>query len=79
MGREVQGRYKSRMEAVKWLVAKLQGDKTASFRRKMGGREVAGGKISVTIPVFHGTLLPMEFWTPLRFLIGNLSLTTIAT
>ena len=28
------------MEAVKWVVAKLQGDKTASFCWKMSGREV---------------------------------------
>ena len=40
--REVQGRQKCRMEAVKWAVAKLQGDKTASFCREMSGREVTG-------------------------------------
>ena len=62
MGREVQGGSKSIMKAVKWLVAKLQGDEAASFCRKMSGREVTGRQISV--PVFHGTLLPMEFWTP---------------
>ena len=54
------------MQAVKWVVAKLQGDKTASFCREMSGREVTGRKIS--IPVFYGTLLPMDFWTPPRFL-----------
>ena len=30
MGREVQGRKKIRVEAAKWVVAKLQGDKSAS-------------------------------------------------
>ena len=33
---------KIRMQAVKWVVAKLQGDKTTSFCRKMSGREVTG-------------------------------------
>ena len=33
---------KFRMQAVKWVVAKLQGDKTASFCREMSGREVTG-------------------------------------
>ena len=66
MGREVQGRYKFKMQAVKWVVAKLQGDKTASFCREMSGREVTGRKIST--PVFHGTWLPMDFWTLSRFL-----------
>ena len=42
MGREVQGRYKFRIQAVKWLIAKLEGDKTASFCREMSGREVTG-------------------------------------
>ena len=55
------------MQAVKRAVAKLQGDKTASFCREMSGREVTGRYIS--IPVFHGTLLPMDFWTPPRCLI----------
>ena len=45
---------------------KLQGDKTASFCRDMSGREVTGRQIS--IPIFHGILLPMDFWTPPRFL-----------
>ena len=54
------------MQAVKWVVAKLQGAKTASFCWAMSGREVTGRYIST--PVFHGTLLPMDFWTPLRFL-----------
>ena len=31
-----------RLQAVKWAVAKLQGDETASFCREMSGREVAG-------------------------------------
>ena len=34
IGREVQGRQKFGMHAVKWVAAKLQGDKTASFCRK---------------------------------------------
>ena len=42
MGREVQGRWKFRMQAVKWVSAKLQGDKAASFCRDMSGREVTG-------------------------------------
>ena len=54
------------MQAVKWVVAKLQGDKTASFCGKISGLEVTGRYIG--IPVFHGTLLPMDFWTPPRFL-----------
>ena len=54
------------MQAVKWVVAKLQGDKAASFCRKMSGREVPGRYISIT--VFHVTLLPMDFWTPSRVL-----------
>ena len=33
---------KLRMKAVKWVVAKLQGDKTACFCRKTSGREVTG-------------------------------------
>ena len=56
------------MRAVKWAVAKLQGDNIASFYREMSGREVTGRYIS--IPAFHGTLIPMDFWTPLRFLRG---------
>ena len=62
MGREVQGRQTFRMQAVKRVVAKLQNDKTASFCREMSGREVTGRYIG--IPVFHGTLLPMDFWAP---------------
>ena len=42
MGREVQGRQKFRMQAAKRVVAKLQGDKSASFCREMSGREVTG-------------------------------------
>ena len=42
MGSEVQGRYKFRMQAVKWAVAKLQGDETAPFWQGMSGREVTG-------------------------------------
>ena len=45
------------------VVAKLQGDETAYLRREMSGREVTGRYIG--IPVFHGTSLPMDFWTPL--------------
>ena len=54
------------MQAVKWVVAKLQGDETAYFCKEMSGREVTERYIG--IPVFHGTLLPMDFWTPPRFL-----------
>ena len=43
MGREVKERYTFRMQAVNGAVAKLQGDKTASFCRKMSGREVTVG------------------------------------
>ena len=42
IGREVQWRSKFRMQAVKWVVAKLQGDGTASFCKEMSGREVTG-------------------------------------
>ena len=35
-------RYICRLKAVKWMVAKLQGDESASVRRKVSGREVAG-------------------------------------
>ena len=66
MGREVQGRWKFRMKAVKWVVTKLQGDETASSCTSMSGRKVTGRWIG--IPVFHGTLLPMDFWTRPRFL-----------
>ena len=55
MGREVTGRQKFRMQAVKWAVAKLQGDQTASFCRKVSGCEVTGRYIS--IPIFHGFLV----------------------
>ena len=56
------------MQAVKWVVAKLQGDKTASFCREGSGREVTGRQSS--IPVFHGTLVPMDFWTPPRNVVS---------
>ena len=62
MGREVQGQKRLRMQSVKWVVVKLQGVKTASFCMAMSGREVTGRQIS--IPVFHGTFLDMNFWTP---------------
>ena len=42
MGREIKGRQKIRMQAVKWVVAKLHGDTSATFCRKMSGREVTG-------------------------------------
>ena len=38
MGREVEGRSDFRMKAVKWVVAKLQGDITVYFCRKMSAR-----------------------------------------
>ena len=50
------------MEAVIWAVAKLQGDKTAAFCGKMRGHKVTGWQIRTQ--VFHGTLWPMDFWTP---------------
>ena len=37
MGREVKGRQKFRMQAVKCVVAKLQADKTDSFCNHMSG------------------------------------------
>ena len=40
--------------------------RTASFCRKISDREVTGRYIS--IPIFHGTLSPIEFWTPPRVL-----------
>ena len=42
MGREVLRETKIQNETVKWVVAKLQGDKTASFCMQTSGREVAG-------------------------------------
>ena len=43
MGCEVKGKQKLTMQAVKWAVAKLQGDKTASFcMQEVSGREVTG-------------------------------------
>ena len=69
--------------SVSW-VAKVKGDRDSEyklsngwlrsckviklfFNREMSGREVTGRQIS--IPFFHGTLLPMDFWTRPRFLI----------
>ena len=34
------------MQAVKWVVAKLQGEKTASFCKKMCGREAHGENLN---------------------------------
>ena len=42
MGREIAGRQESRMEAVIWAVANLQGDNTESFCREMSACEVTG-------------------------------------
>ena len=42
IGLEVKGRQKLRMQAVRWVVAKLQEDETASFGDNMSGREVTG-------------------------------------
>ena len=42
IGRKVTRRQKFRMQAVKWVVVRLQGDKTASFCRKMSGTKVTG-------------------------------------
>ena len=44
MGREVQGRQNFRMQAVTWVVTKLQGDKSASFCMEMSGRKATGKK-----------------------------------
>ena len=38
------------------------------FLQKMSGREVTGWQ-PASWPVFRGTLWPMDFWTPPRFLI----------
>ena len=57
---------KSRIKAVKWAVAKLQGDKTASFCRKTSGHEVTGWQNS--IPSLPWMLWLIWFWTPLHFL-----------
>ena len=51
MGREVTGRQKFRIQAFKWVVAKLQADVTASFFRKMSGREVTGRESASQSPV----------------------------
>ena len=40
MGREVTEKYEFRMLAVKWVGAKLQGDKIDSVCRKVSGRDV---------------------------------------
>ena len=42
MGREVQKRLKFTMQAVKWVVAKLQADKAVFFCRDMSVRKVTG-------------------------------------
>ena len=55
------------MQAVKWVVAKFHGDETASPCREMSGCEVTGRYIGM--PVFRGTLLPIDFRIPSRFLI----------
>ena len=44
MGREVQRRCDFRTQAVKWVVAKLQGDKTASFCKEMSVAKLQGDK-----------------------------------
>ena len=45
MDREANGRYQFRMQAVKWAVAKLQGDKTALLAAgRMSGPELQGTK-----------------------------------
>ena len=49
------------MQAVKWVVAKLQGGKTASFCREMSGREVTGRNQHPSLPwnfITHGFLDP---------------------
>ena len=56
MGREVKGRNTFRMQAAKWAVAELQGDKTASFYRKMSVREDTERYVSV--------LSSMELYCP---------------
>ena len=53
------------MQAVKWVVSKLQGGKTASFCRNISGREVTGGQIS--IPIFHGNSITHGFLDPSAF------------
>ena len=68
--------------SVSW-VAKFKGDENSECKLSNGwsrssevmklllsamtGRKVTGRQLNV--PVFHGTLLRMDFWTPLRFLI----------
>ena len=66
MGRERE--LKFRMQAVKWVVAKLQVDKTASFCRKMSGREDAARYKEInqhhSLPwnfMTHGLLHPSAF------------------
>ena len=54
----------------------LQWDKTASFWRRISGREVTRRQMS--IPIFHGTLWPMHF-RPLRSSWKNGSKTAIFT
>ena len=45
-----------------WWVAKFKGDRIVFFLQEISGREVT--RWLVNIPVFHGTLWPMDFWTP---------------
>ena len=64
------------MQAVKWVVAKLQGDKTASFCREMSGREVTGSLSNQhpSLPwnfITHGFLDPSAFPDPQRILLGR--------
>ena len=61
------------MQAVKWVVAKLQGDETASFCREMSGREVQGDNQHPNLPwnfSTHGFLDPSTFPEYEPFLLG---------
>ena len=59
MGRKLQGGKRFRILAVKWVVAKLQGDRVF-IQQEMRGREVTERQIS--IPVFLGARINHDPW-----------------
>ena len=58
------------MQAVKWVVATLQGDKNLLL--SAGENEWPRSyRVTIQQQVFHGTLWRMDFWTPPHFLKGE--------
>ena len=80
MGRDLQGSQKLRMKAVKWVVAKLQGDKAVFFlQRNEWLRSYRVTNQHPSLPwnfTTHGFLYPSAFPD---FLLLGLSLTTHTT